>query len=143
MRYCGESNTGARQGTGEHIKPISPAAHALFTIAGGRITCTQCQARSKRTGQQCRAPAAKGKTKCRFHGGASSGARTPEGKQRSAAAKTVHGRETRSKRRERSLASVRLAQWEALGYALGMMAGPRTSGRKPALLSKASSLQKK
>jgi hypothetical protein len=108
-----------------------PSQPNQFLTLGGRVQCAQCQARSKRTGKQCRAPAAKGKTKCKHHGGASTGPKTPEGKERSAAAKTVHGRETRKKRRERSLASARLTQWEALGYALGMMTGPRTRGRKP------------
>ena len=38
---------------------------------------------------------------CRTHGGASTGPRTPEGQQRCAEAKTVHGRETRAIRAER------------------------------------------
>ena len=37
---------------------------------GGRVTCAQCNALSKRTRQKCEAPAVKGKTKCRFNGGA-------------------------------------------------------------------------
>jgi len=114
-----------------------------FLTLGGRVRCVQCEGKSRRSGQQCRAPAAKGKTKCRFHGGASTGPKTVEGKERCAAAKTVHGRETRKKRYDRSLASARLAQWEALGYALGVMVGPRTRGRKPELSSKAGSPQKK
>jgi hypothetical protein len=99
--------------------------------AGGRIFCTQCQAKSKRTQQQCRAPAAKGKTKCRFHGGASTGPKTPEGRQRCVEAKTTHGNETRQARIERALAMRRLRALEDLGYALGFMLGGRTRGRKP------------
>ena len=70
----------------------------LFLTLGGRVECTQCNALSKRTWQRCQAPAIKGKTKCRFHGGKSTGARTEEGRARIAAAHTVHGRETRQKR---------------------------------------------
>jgi hypothetical protein len=102
-----------------------------FVIAGGRISCTQCQAMSKRTKQQCGAPAAKGKTKCRFHGGASTGPKTPEGRQRCADVKTIHGNETRKARTERALGMRRLRTLEKLGYALGLMEGARTPGRKP------------
>ena len=102
-----------------------------FVTAGGRIRCLQCQAKSKRTKQQCRAPAAKGKTKCRFHGGASTGPKTPEGRQRCAEAKTIHGRETRVARTERSLASARLAVLEQTGHKLGFIGGTRTRGIKP------------
>ncbi len=102
-----------------------------FRTAGGRIQCAQCQAKSKRTGVQCRAPATAGKTKCRFHGGKSTGPKTPEGRQRCAAAKTIHGNETTEKRLERSLASARLAVLEAVGFGVGMMSGSRTRGRKP------------
>ena len=97
---------------------------------GGRITCQRCQAKSKRTKQQCRAPASKGKTKCRFHGGASTGPKTEAGRQRCAQAKTVHGRETRAIRAERSQAIARLQALEALGHALGIMHGPKTRGPK-------------
>ncbi len=105
-----------------------------FRTAGGRIHCVQCQAKSKRTGVQCRAPATAGKTKCRFHGGASTGPKTPEGRQRCAEARLVHGQETTSMRKERGLASARLAVLEMAGHALGFMQGTRTRGRKPALM---------
>ena len=102
-----------------------------FVTVGGRIRCLQCQAKSKRTKQQCRAPASKGKTKCRFHGGASSGPKTPEGRQRCAEVKTIHGNETRKARTERSLASARLAVLETVGFGLGLMEGNHTRGRRP------------
>jgi hypothetical protein len=104
-----------------------------FTLktAGGRITCTQCQAQSKRTKQQCRAPAARGKTMCRFHGGASTGPKTDEGRARCAAAKTMHGFETRKTRIERAEGMRRLRDLEELGHRLGFMAGPRIPGCKP------------
>ena len=108
-----------------------------FVTAGGRIRCFQCQAKSKRTQQQCRAPASKGKTKCRFHGGASTGPKTPEGRQRCAEAKTIHGNETRQARPERSLASARLAVLETVGFGLGLMEGNRTRGRRPDRIAEA------
>ena len=101
-----------------------------FVIAGGRIRCLQCQAKSKRTKQQCRAPALKDKTKCRFHGGASTGPSTEAGRQRCAEAKTNHGSETRAIREGRSQTIARLQALEALGHALGIMHGPRTRGPK-------------
>jgi hypothetical protein len=65
---------------------------------------------SKRTRVQCGGPAIKGKTKCRFHGGRSTGPVTDQGKQRCAQAKTIHGRQTRLKRQQErdGLALVRL-----------------------------------
>lgn len=108
-----------------------------FVTAGGRIRCLQCQAKSKRTMQQCRAPASKGKTKCRFHGGKSTGPKTLEGRQRCAVAKTVHGNETTAKRLECSEASARLAVLEMVGHYLGFMYGKRTRGRKPKRVNEA------
>ena len=102
-----------------------------FLTLGGRIRCIQCQAKSKRTKQQCQAPATKGKTKCRFHGGASTGPKTPEGRQRCAETKTIHGNETRKARLDRAGAMRRLRALEDLGHALGIMHGPRMPGRKP------------
>lgn len=61
----------------------------------------RCQAKSKRSGDQCRKAAMRGKMVCRTHGGASTGPKTPEGRQRCAEAKTVHGRETRAIRSKR------------------------------------------
>ena len=110
-------------------KPMSN--NFTFRTAGGRITCLQCNAKSKRTGVQCRAPAATGKSKCRFHGGASTGPKTEQGRQRCAEAKTIHGNETRKARADRSEAMRRLRLLEELGHLLGIMSGPRTRGRKP------------
>jgi hypothetical protein len=73
-----------------------------YTTLGGRVTCTQCSARSKRSRKRCGNPAIKGKTKCKFHVGRSTGSRTPEGKARQIEANTIHGRETRAIREERS-----------------------------------------
>ena len=112
------------------LKPNYSSAEP-YLRAAGRIRCVQCSAQSKQTGQRCRAPASKDKTKCRFHGGRSTGPRTAEGRQRCADAKTIHGRETRDARSERSLTAARLAVLESAGHAIGLMSGPRTRGRKP------------
>lgn len=108
-----------------------------FVIAGGHISCRQCQAISKRTKQQCRAPAMKGKRVCKAHGGRSTGPRTEEGHAKCAAAKTIHGNETRKARNERSLGSARLAVLESVGTALNMFTGPRTRGPKPTRMAEA------
>ena len=97
---------------------------------GGRVECTRCNAISKRTKERCRAPAIKGKTKCRFHGGKSTGPRTAEGRARIAKAHTVHGRETRAIRAERSAKLAELYELEMLGRSIGMFEG-RMVGRKP------------
>lgn len=112
---------------------MSNAVNKISSILtlGGRVTCLQCQAVSKRSGLQCRGPAVKGKRVCRMHGGKSTGPRTPEGRQRCAASKTVHGNETTEKRLERSLNSARLAVLEWAGHAMGFMEGTRTRGPKP------------
>jgi hypothetical protein len=105
--------------------------------AGGRILCVQCQATAKSTRQQCRRPATSGKRVCKLHGGKSTGPRTQEGRQRCAAAKTVHGQETTSIRMERRVTGAQLAVLEAIGHALGFMQGARTRGRNPAGMDEA------
>lgn len=98
---------------------------------GGRVTCKRCQARSKRSGLQCCAPAIVDKNVCRFHGGKSTGPKTPEGRQRCAQSRWAHGDETSSVRLERSLASARLALLESVGFEFGFMSGPKSRGPKP------------
>jgi len=51
----------------------------------------RCGAGSKRSGEPCRAPACRGKRRCRFHGGKSTGPRTAEGLERSRRARRKHG----------------------------------------------------
>ena len=104
-----------------------------YTTLGGRVTCTQCNALSKRSRQRCQAPAIKGKTKCRFHGGRSTGAKTAEGRARIAKANTTSGKYTREYLRESSegLARIRACE-EILFHTGGFPQGtPRTRGRKP------------
>lgn len=81
-----------------------------LTTLGGRITCKRCQAQSKRTKQQCKAPAIKGKQACRYHGGRSTGPQTREGKARASAPHTTYGHETREFRsnRKQKLAEIDL-----------------------------------
>ena len=110
---------------------------SLLLTAGGRIRCLQCSAQSKRTHQQCKAPACRGKTKCRFHGGKSTGPRTAEGRARCAEARTIYGNETQALRKERRHAVAQLALLEKIGFAVGILTGTRTRGRKPALMDEA------
>lgn len=97
--------------------------HFLFT-AGGRIKCLRCNAMSKRTRLQCGGPAVKGKTKCRFHGGRSTGPSTELGRQICAAAKTVHGNDTRLDREVTRLQAQRIRLYaKILGVPLRSDAG--------------------
>ena len=74
----------------------------FISLIGGRIHAFRCQALSKRSKQQCRKAALKGKRVCMFHGGKSTGPMTSRGKQRCAKARTIHGRETRLIRNKRA-----------------------------------------
>lgn len=101
-------------------------------MAGGKIRCLRCTAKSSRTGVQCGRPALKSsKTqKCQYHGARSTGPKTAEGKARIAAAHTVHGHETSAARAERSAGSAKLSRIEDAMYLLEMTNAPRTRGRK-------------
>ena len=94
------------------------------------LTCT---AFLKSQARLCGKPVVEGKTKCRGHGGLSTGPRTQEGLAKLAALKTVHGRETRALRILRSQICHDLRQLEEKMYAEGLIHGPRTRGRKPSL----------
>ena len=97
-----------------------------INTAGGKIRCARCQARSKRTGNQCGAPAEKGKRVCRFHGARSTGPRTEEGRSRIALGKTLHGNETRQARAERSAKTAELLALEDILFLLKAATGTRT-----------------
>ncbi len=114
---------------------------SYISTAGGKIRCSRCQARSKRTGVQCGAPAEKGKRVCRFHGARSTGPRTEEGRLRIALRKTQHGGETRQARTERSEKTALLAHLEDIMHVTGMTTAPRTRGRKPLGYSPITTLQ--
>ena len=53
----------------------------------------RCGAKT-RSGTPCKNPAVRGKARCRFHGGRSTGAKTPEGRGRLSALHWKHGRST-------------------------------------------------
>jgi hypothetical protein len=106
---------------------------SFFQIAGGKIKCRRCTARSKRSGSQCGRPASKGsKTqKCHMHGGRGNSApKTDEGRQRSAAAHTKSGQYTKIAKLDQSKSSARLAQLEDAMHVLGMTSATRSRGRK-------------
>lgn len=109
------------------------ATTPFLTTAAGRIKCLRCTATSIRTKEQCGRPALKTSNtqKCQFHGGRSTGPKTAEGRQRISEVQTVHGKDTKAAKSERSLASLRLAQLEDAMHVLGMTSAPRSRGRKP------------
>ena len=55
----------------------------------------RCGAKT-RAGGACQNPAIGGRSRCKLHGGRSTGPRTPEGKARAAAAHTKHGRRSKA-----------------------------------------------
>ncbi len=105
----------------------------LIFLAGGKIQCLRCTAKSKRTGQQCGAPALRiSKTqKCRIHGGKSTGPKTDAGIQRIREANITSGNETKEAREERSRKNLWFAQAEDVMEVLEMTTSPRNRGRKP------------
>ena len=60
------------------------------TIGGDPQNAPRCGAKNRR-GVPCQGPAMRGKSRCRFHGGASTGPRTAAGLAHLAAANTKHG----------------------------------------------------
>ena len=92
-----------------------------ITLMGGRIRAPRCQALSKRSKMQCQKAALNGKRQCRNHGGKSTGPVTEQGRKRCAEAKTVHGRETREKRRLRAAKLRELSELEGLLKLRGLL----------------------
>ena len=80
----------------------------MLTTAGGKIVCRRCSAMSKRTKLQCGGPAIKGKTKCKFHGGLSTGPKSELGRQICSAVKTVNGKDTRVAREKHRLIAMKI-----------------------------------
>ena len=109
-------------------------------LAGGRIRCQRCSARSKRTKLRCGAPAMKGKHVCATHGGKSTGPRTEQGKANSAKANLKHGKYTKQAQTEHSEASAQLSQLEDAMYLLNLSDAPRCTGRKASAYCKLESL---
>jgi hypothetical protein len=102
----------------------------LIVLAGGRILCLRCTARAKHSKDQCRKPAMQGKTKCRTHGGASTGPKTQAGKDAIRQAHFKHGRETQEVRAARSTKHAEMQALEDVLHALNMTSAKRTRGRK-------------
>ena len=86
---------------------------------------------SKRSGQQCKKAALRGKSVCAFHGGKSTGPKTAEGRHKIAQAHLIHGNDTGIEREQASQSAAYMRELEDVAWALQMMAGPRTRGRKP------------
>ena len=105
----------------------------LLITAGGHLVCARCTAKSKTTGLQCGRPALKTSAtqKCQFHGGRSTGPKSPEGRQRIANAQYRHGESSKAARQAYSKASANLRRMEEAMYVLGMTTAPHTRGRKP------------
>jgi len=103
----------------------------FLRTAGGRIICPRCQARN-RAGGQCAKPAVKGKRVCNFHGGRSTGAKTPEGMARIKEAATKHGRFSKESLAMATAQSARIRELEDALIVLGaIQEGQRTRGPKP------------
>jgi hypothetical protein len=66
------------------------------TRFGAQWPGQRCQAQT-RTGGPCQKPAMKSRLRCRLHGGASTGPKTLEGRQRISDANTKHGQRTNAK----------------------------------------------
>ena len=97
----------------------------------GNRTARRCQAISKRSRLQCRNAMATGSSSvCKFHG-YGGGPATAEGRARCAAAKTIHGRETRQIRANRSAKLAELHALEMLAREIGLISGPKRPGKKP------------
>lgn len=105
----------------------------LLSTAGGKIACLRCQAMSKRTRFQCGRPALKiSKTqKCQFHGGASTGPRTEDGRRRIGDAHLVTGNYTKDAILESSHTLLVLRLLEDLMHVLKMTDVAKTRGPKP------------
>ena len=69
----------------------------FMTTAGGRITCRRCVGYSQQNQKQCNHPALRSSStsRCKWHGGASTGPRSKEGIEAIKKANTKHGNFTK------------------------------------------------
>ena len=104
---------------------------SMLATAGGKIACRRCTAMSKRSGEQCKKPALRGKAVCDFHGGKSTGPKTAEGKARQRAAVLKTGDYTKEAMEDKARSVRVLHGLEDAMYVLNMTMMPRTRGRKP------------
>ena len=124
IRHSVESASTERHETADPIQGDAPKRSSekdpFILTLGGRIRCPRCQAKSKRTKQQCRSPAIRGKRVCRIHGGKSTGPKTEQGRNLCGAARTIHGRESRKIRAKRQQALAELKLLERMGRGVGV-----------------------
>jgi len=113
------------------VKPTFTRFSESQFLVFGRFNCSQCKAKSKRSGVRCRAPAVKGKSVCRMHGGKSTGPRTAEGLIRSSRARLTHATQTRTVRLAHKKAMIAIRVLEESALANGIAWGPKIRGRKP------------
>ena len=111
--------------------PVMKNVTSTLVTGGGKITCKRCTAKSKRSGEQCKKPALRGKAVCEFHGGRSTGPKTAEGKARQRAAVLKTGDYTKEAMEDKARSVRVLAGLEDAMYVLNMATMPRTRGRKP------------
>ena len=104
---------------------------STLVTGGGKIACRRCTATSKRSGEQCKKPALRGKAVCEFHGGRSTGPKTEVGKARQRAAVLKTGDYTKEAVEDKARSMRVLAGLEDAMYVLNMTTMPRTRGRKP------------
>ena len=102
-----------------------------FRTLGGRVRCKPCQAIAAQSKQRCRCPAIRNSNLCANHRPSGRGPLTEEGRRRCAAAKTIHGNDTRQARKEYSEALLKLHMLELQGRKIGLIIGPKSPGRKP------------
>ena len=77
----------------DHLATLIEAGKA--TRLGLNWPGKRCLAKTRRA-TLCQKPAMRGRGRCQLHGGKSTGPRTPEGKARSIAAHTKHGRRSKA-----------------------------------------------
>jgi hypothetical protein len=77
----------------DHLATLIEAGKA--TRLGPNWPGKRCLAKTRRA-TLCQKPAMRGRGRCQLHGGKSTGPRTPEGKARSIAAHTKHGRRSKA-----------------------------------------------
>jgi len=92
--------------------------------------CARCQATNRR-GTQCGKPAMKGKSKCRNHGGRSTGPKTPEGIERIRAALWKHGHRSLEGRKKETETRVKVRLLADSLRVLGDIEGPQIRGKWP------------
>jgi hypothetical protein len=115
----------------ERMEPTFTQFREPRILVFGQHSCNQCTAKSKRSGARCLAPAVKGKSVCRMHGGKSTGPRTEEGRNLSISAKLVHGAATRKIRLAHKIAMMGLRALEKNAQKNGIPWGKKIQGRKP------------